>query len=180
MTYLPPQYAWLEQETGPAHLVHAVKLYGIKEAPGALADNPVIIGWAKEVKLASAYMHDVTPWCGLFMAVVFTRAGRAAEVPDNPLWALNWRKVGELAKEPKLGDIGVKYRAGGGGHVCMYVGEDDTHYHVLGGNQGDSVGIVRIEKHQFLTFRRPAYKSAPKNIRRVLLSDEGTVSTKEA
>jgi hypothetical protein len=34
----------------------------------------------------------------------------------------------------------------GGGHVAFAVGEDATHFHVLGGNQGARVSIMRIEK----------------------------------
>jgi hypothetical protein len=34
----------------------------------------------------------------------------------------------------------------GGGHVGLYVGEDATHYHVLGGNQANLVSIMRLAK----------------------------------
>jgi cell wall-associated NlpC family hydrolase len=35
-----------------------------------------------------------------------------------------------------LGDVLV-FRRGGGGHVALYVGEDEEAFHVLGGNQAD-------------------------------------------
>lgn len=43
----------------------------------------------------------------------------------------------------------------GGGHVGFYVGEDLTSYHVLGGNQGDRVSIMRLEKSRCVARRWP-------------------------
>jgi len=37
-------------------------------------------------------------------------------------------------------------KSGWQGHVGFYAGEDATHYHVLGGNQSDSISITRIRK----------------------------------
>ena len=46
---------------------------------------------------------------------------------------------------PRLGCILVFTRAGGG-HVGLYLGEDATHFHILGGNQSNSVSVTRIGK----------------------------------
>ena len=43
----------------------------------------------------------------------------------------------------------------GGGHVGFYVGEDAAAYHILGGNQGDAVTIVRIVKSRYIARRWP-------------------------
>ena len=43
----------------------------------------------------------------------------------------------------------------GGGHVGFYVGEDGTHYHVLGGNQDDAVSIAKIAKSRLVASRWP-------------------------
>ncbi|MFZ2996674.1 MAG: TIGR02594 family protein, partial [Sphingobium sp.] len=43
----------------------------------------------------------------------------------------------------------------GGGHVAFYVGEDASHYHVLGGNQGDCVSIMRLAKSRCIARRWP-------------------------
>ena len=43
----------------------------------------------------------------------------------------------------------------GGGHVGFYVGEDLTSYDVLGGNQGDRVSIMRLEKSRCVARRWP-------------------------
>ncbi len=41
-------------------------------------------------------------------------------------------------------------------HVGFAVGQDDTHFYVLGGNQSDAVTVARIAKSRFLGARWPA------------------------
>lgn len=176
MSALPHAYAWLEKEPGPLMLLEALKLFGTVEVPGAKS-NPTILGWAAELGLGKTYSSDDIPWCGLFVGVVAKRAGKA--IPDTPLWALAWRGFGHAVAAPMLGDVCVKTRAGGG-HVAIYVGEDATHYHLLGGNQSDQVCIRRFSKDIGWTFRRPNYRVQPANVRRVLLAPEGAISSKEA
>jgi len=68
-----------------------------------------------------------------------------------------------------------------GGHVGIYVGEDDKCYHVLGGNQGDAVSIVRIQKVRCIGIRRTKWSVAqPENVRVIKLTSTGVVSTNEA
>src|SRR5262245_4679707 len=125
---LPAQYAWLSKEGGPRMLVEALNLFGTVEMPGN-ADSPVILGCAKEVGLDRVYSHDAIPWCGLFMAVVAKRAGKV--LPKNPLWALNWQTFGTAKPSTgaMLGDV-LTFVREGGGHVAMYVGEDDEAFHL--------------------------------------------------
>lgn len=80
---LPTAYAWLARETGPRVLVEALDLFGTRETPGA-ASNPAILGWAKEVGVAGAYVNDGIAWCGLFVATVVGDAPRAGE-PCPPI-----------------------------------------------------------------------------------------------
>ncbi len=168
---LPAAYAWLAAEAGPRVLVEALALFGTKEVPGA-ASNPAILSWAKEVGVAGAYTNDGIAWCGLYAAVVAQRAG--FEPVANPLWARNWLGFGTKAATPALGDVLVFSRPGGGGHVGFYVGEDATAWHVCGGNQGDTVSIVRIAKDRLLGARRCPWKFAqPANVRPVYLSSGG-------
>lgn len=175
---LPPDYAWLAKEPGPKMLVEALKLYGLHEGVGQ-ADNPVILQWAQKLGL-KAYQHDETAWCGLLMAWVAHLANKP--IPENPLWARNWAKWGVESKRPCLGDVLVFSRLGGGGHVTLYVGEDATHYHCLGGNQSDKVCVTRIEKRRLLPAgARQFYATAkPQNCRPVYLSAVGVVSVNEA
>ena len=173
---LPKAYQWLAQETAPRHLLKAVELFGVTETVGSV-NNPVIMGWAKELGLEKVYTADSIPWCGLYAAIIMLRAQRP--VVDQPLWALNWNKFGVRVTTPMLGDI-LTFSRKGGGHVGLYVGEDTTAYHVLGGNQGDKVSVVRIAKTRLSQARRPQYNSQPENIRKVILASNGALSTNEA
>ena len=59
------------------------------------------------------------------------------------------------------------------GHVGLYIGEDDTAFHVLGGNQDDKVCIKRILKSRLYTVRRPQYNNLPANIKKIFLENSG-------
>lgn len=174
MVELPEQYMWLSKEPGPKMLKEGLSLIGVHETPG-VGNNQVIIDWAKEVGLEKIYKDDSgQPWCGLLAAIVAHRAGKS--VVKDPLWAANWLKFGTPC-EGELGAIAVFSREGGN-HVGLYVGEDSTHYHILGGNQKDSVSIVRISKDRCRGFRAQ-YQNKPANVRKVILSSTGGVSTNE-
>jgi uncharacterized protein (TIGR02594 family) len=176
---IPNKYQWLTQEGAPKMLVEGLKLYGTIETPGA-GNNPTILAWAHEVgdNIADVYKADSIPWCGLYMAVIASRAGK--QIPKSPLWALNWGTFGIHIDTPMLGDTLVFIR-NGGGHVGIYVGEDESAYHVLGGNQSDKVSIARVAKTRLYTSRRPIYSIAqPQNVRRIILTSEGTLSTDES
>jgi uncharacterized protein (TIGR02594 family) len=170
-------YEWLKNETAPRILVQAVKQLGVKEIVGR-THNPVIMGWAKELGLQKIYTEDEIPWCGLFIAYCCHAAG--VQVVERPLWALNWAKYGNRVDEPMLGDI-LTFKRNGGGHVGIYVGEDDRYYHVLGGNQNNSVSVSRIAKSRLHQARRTAWKVAqPASVRKVHLEAKGTITTNEA
>lgn len=170
-------YDWLKNEKSPRILVQAVNQLGVKEFVGK-THNPVILGWAKELGLSNVYTNDEIPWCGLFIAYCAKSAG--LEVVERPLWALNWNKFGNRVSEPMLGDV-LTFKRNGGGHVGIYVGEDVTHFHVLGGNQNNSVSVSRIAKNRLNQARRTAWKVAqPTNVRKVHLEPKGVITTNEA
>jgi uncharacterized protein (TIGR02594 family) len=148
------------------------------EVPGP-GDNETILGWAREIggDVARDYRADAVPWCGLFVAIVAKRAGKA--IPATPLWALSWRTFGTAADVPALGDVLVFTRPGGG-HVALYVGEDDSAYHVIGGNQRDAVGFTRIAKTRLRAARRPDYRQAPESVAPYRLAAAGVLSVQEA
>ncbi|QQQ19847.1 TIGR02594 family protein [Brevundimonas vitis] len=180
MKALPAAYAWLDDIQGlPRLLVEARALFGVTETPGA-ASTPQIMAWAKEIGLGKTYPNDGTAWCGLFAAVVAKRAGW--DVVAGPLWARNWAHFGRKveAADAALGDVLVFSREAGG-HVGFYVGEDATAFHVLGGNQGDKVSIVRIAKSRCIAVRRPKWRVAePAGVRKVQLAASGALSRNEA
>ncbi|WP_380787220.1 TIGR02594 family protein [Sphingomonas sp. R86521] len=140
----------------PAWLRHARTLIGTREAAGA-ANSPTIMGWAKKLGmkvLGMVYNADSVPWCGLFVATCLAQDG----VPAAPIAvrAKAWATWGANLAAAKLapGAVLVFERAGGG-HVGFYVGEDQACYHVLGGNQGDRVSIMRLEKSRCVARRWP-------------------------
>jgi len=172
------QYQWLANENSPKVIAEAVKLYGTKEVVGK-QHSKEILSWAKELSLEKIYTNDEIPWCGLFTAIVIKRAG--FNVVKSPLWARDWLNFGTPQKTAMLGDVLVFTRPGGGGHVGFYVGEDDTCYHVLGGNQSNMVNTTRILKSRCIGIRRCDWKvSQPKNVRVIKLASTGTVSINEA
>lgn len=180
MKPLPAAYAWLDRVQGLSRmLVEARALYGVTETPGP-ASTAEIMRWAAEVGLAKTYPNDGTAWCGLFAALAAKRAGW--DVVDGPLWARNWANFGRKVEpgQAALGDILV-FSRDGGGHVGFCVGEDATAFHVLGGNQGDAVSIVRILKSRCIAIRRPKWKTAqPAGVKAVHLAATGALSTNEA
>ena len=72
----------------------------------------------------------------------------------NPYWARNWLLFGQQTK-PVTGAVLI-FERGSGGHVGFAVGQDDTHFFVLGGNQSDAVTIARIAKSRLLGARWPS------------------------
>lgn len=172
------KYKWLENENSPKILDEAVKLYGTREIVGK-QHSKEILSWAKEVGLEKTYTNDEIPWCGLFVAVIVKRAG--FEIVKNPLWARSWNDFGTKQTQAMLGDVLIFTRPGGGGHVGIYVGEDETCYHVLGGNQSNMVNTTRILKSRCIGIRRCEWRvSQPKNVRVIKLSGDGQISTNES
>lgn len=137
-----PELSWM---------VVATKLIGTKEIPGK-ANNKEILQWAKILELSKQYTEDSIPWCGLYTAYCLAEGG--CEPIKDPLWALNWAKLG-TAVQPAFGAIMV-FKRTGGGHVGFAVGQDDNSYHILGGNQGDAVSVTRVSKSQFVAARWPS------------------------
>ena len=137
---------------GMPWLIEAARLLGLKEGPGA-QNNPVIMDWVRE--LDAPMSSDETPWCGLFVAHCITSALPNDTIPANFLGARQWRRFGTVCA-PQFGAVLVFWRIsrnGAKGHVGFYWAEDDSHYHVLGGNQSDTVSITRVAKDRFLDAR---------------------------
>lgn len=135
-------------------MIEAQSLLGLKEDTSD-GSNPLIIGWAKALKLN--YADDETPWCGLFVAHCIGSQLPTEPRPGNPLGARNWSQFG-VKTDPQLGAVMVFWRKSlnsGLGHVAFYVGEDASAYHVLGGNQSDRVSVTRMPKDRFVGARWP-------------------------
>ena len=96
------------------------------------------------------------PWCGDYVETAIRLGLPNEPVPNNPYWALNWQKWG-VPTEPTYGCV-VSIKRDGGGHVAFLVGQDQTRYFCLGGNQSNKSGVAPIEKRRFTSesFRWPA------------------------
>jgi uncharacterized protein (TIGR02594 family) len=160
--------------------MHTAKgLMGTDEIAGR-RNNSVIIKWAKDFGgfVKSYYTKDSIPWCGLFEAHIF----QANDIPVtfvNPLGARNWMKFG-FPTEPQYGAVMVFSRKGGG-HVGNYVSEDSKYYHILGGNQSDTVNVTKVAKSRFLGARWPkGYDTIHQELSgRIVKKFDGKVSTNE-
>ena len=156
---------------------YARSLIGVREIPGA-RHSPVIMGWIAKLgrKLGIAVKDDETPWCGTFVAHVMQHVG--IEPPPIAVRASSWGLWGKTLKAPRPGCVVVFTRTGGG-HVGFYCGEDDTHIHVLGGNQGNAVSITRIARSRLSAMTWPASVPLPP-AQIVRLSPNGKPSVNEA
>lgn len=159
-------------------LIEAARLRGLKETPGT-ASNPVITDWAAD--LAVPYGGDDVPWCGLFAAHCMRSALPEADLPTNILGARSWLQFGTPVL-PQLGAVMVFWRGaptGWQGHVGFCWAEDDACFHILGGNQSDSVSISRIDRKRLLGSRWPIGIHAP-SIRRTASPGGKLLSVNEA
>lgn len=131
----------------------AYSLMGTQEIPGPKS-NAKIISWAKSIGgwIQSFYKNDDIPWCGLFVGFCVQAAG-LKPLPQM-LSALAWNWYGKRLSEPYYGCILV-FKRNGGGHVGFGIGQDKDTYHILGGNQSNSVNITRIAKSRCVGFRWP-------------------------
>ena len=96
------------------------------------------------------------PWCGDFVETCI-RLGLPSEVvPANPYFARNWAGSEFGAYCPPIyGAVVVFERGPASGHVAFLVGQDDSAFYCLGGNQGDGVTIARIAKTRAIATRWP-------------------------
>lgn len=156
----------------PRWLKTANKLRGVREIPG-LNHNPIILEWLSALK---AWWHnDETPWCGVFVAYCLKESG--LPYPSLYMRAKLWADYGSLLRPDRLspGAILVFDRKGGG-HVGFYIGEDAGFYYVLGGNQSNSVNVMKLGKSRLVASRWP--KNEPVLGRPVQMKG-GVVSTNE-
>lgn len=142
----------------PPWLIAARNHLGTREAAGS-ANSATILGWAKRLSikvLGIVYNADSVPWCGVFVAHCLREAGVDLDSMKVGVRAKAWATWGANLGPSVLapGAILVFDREGGG-HVAFYVGEDATHYHVLGGNQGDRVSVMRLAKGRCVARRWP-------------------------
>lgn len=150
-----------------------------KSLIGIAEDNneDIVLEWARYLDLEKDYTSSSIPWCGLFVAYCLAQAGITPV--DEPLWARNWSKFGTKLSNPEYGCILV-FERGSGGHVGFYMSEDDDYFHVLGGNQSDSVCITKVSKDRILSYNFPTEYLNRRTDKRIRKSFDGKITTNES
>ncbi len=173
--------------TDPAWLTLARRLIGVREISGP-RHSPTIMGWIKALgakALGVNVTDDETAWCGTFVAHCLASSGVALVERDRPerriiaVRAKAWLDWGRILSGPRLGCV-VVFDRQGGGHVGFYLGEDKTHIHVLGGNQGNAVSAMRLAKARVLGMRWPFGVALPPSVPVLLTAAGAPVSGNEA
>ena len=146
-------------DDAPPWITAGKQVYGLHET----RDKAKLAAWLKS---DGKTLGDPTalPWCGDF-AETCIKIGLPGEpfpgaVGANPYWARNWASFG-LQCKPCVGAVLVFERGPTSGHVGFAVGIDPDSFHVLGGNQGDTVSVVRVARSRLLSSRWPATWTGP-------------------
>ena len=144
---------------------------GTRERAGK-AINPTIKSYYEAA--GHPYIKDdAVPWCAAFVGAMLVRAGLKG---TGALTARSYLTWGKPLTKPVPGAVMI-FRRGNSewqGHVAFFVDQDETHYHVLGGNQRDAVNIAKYPKSDLLGIRWPSTFSRS---RTVAASVVGGVST---
>lgn len=163
--------------TTPLWLSVARMAIGLREVAGAQS-NPVVMQWAKDIGAPDWYDNDDKPWCAVFlnrvlMACQLPMAGKGFEL----LRAKSFESWGVPLVLPSFGCVLV-FRRPEGAHVGLYLGEDQSRFCVLGGNQGNAVSVTWIDKARLTAMRWPT--GLPAHEGHVWLTGTSPTSTDEA
>jgi uncharacterized protein (TIGR02594 family) len=134
----------------PAWLLAARAKLGTREIPGRTHNNALISFLNTAARWNGVrWVDDEMAWCGGFVAACLVQAG--VEPVKLAARAKSWATWGWLLRADRLAPGAIMvFGRGGGGHVGFYVGRDATHYHILGGNQGDAVSVTRIARNRLV------------------------------
>src|SRR3989304_4864968 len=137
-------------QSGPAWLVEARKLIGLREVKGH-EHAPEIVQMWKDIR-RGGIKDDETPWCAAFVGAMLERAGVKSSRFESAKSYLNW---GQLLVQPVVGCV-VVFTRQGGGHVGFAVGRDKAgNLLILGGNQADAVSIKAFPVSRVSGYRWP-------------------------
>ena len=136
----------------PRWLATAWAELGQREVDGA-SDNARIRAFFRDVG-QPASLHDEVAWCAAFAGACLERAGHAS---TRSLMARSYLRWGAALDEGRFGAVAVLSRGSDpvAGHVGFLLDETDAHIVLLGGNQGDAVGVAAFPKTRLLGFRWP-------------------------
>lgn len=190
---IPQNLKWLEDiiTSGqcPKMIVEGSLLLGVKEIKGSKS-NGVILKFAEDIGVRNIYTNDDTSWCALAHNAVALRSGKKIfGYKDNYdlLRALAFQKNGIeqnkedweiIAKGKEMFGDTLIFKRPEGGHIGIYIGESNTHFYVMGGNQNNEYSITRISKERLVAVRRPVYKIAqPGSVKKYFLNNIGVPET---
>ena len=134
----------------PLWLYIAVKEIGVAEIAGA-DSNPRINEYLKTVGMSPC---DEIPWCAAFVNWTFKQAFMEG---TNNAMARSYLSWG-IRCNPRIGAVVVFDRPGaapGSGHVAFRLDESAGMVYVIGGNQGNRVGIGRYPANLVLGYYWP-------------------------
>jgi uncharacterized protein (TIGR02594 family) len=133
---------------------------GTRGLPGAKNNNPRVLEYLSCVGSATT---DETAWCSGFVNWVMKKTG--IKGTGNAL-ARSWLPWGARIVWPEYGSVAVfwrEQREGWKGHVGFYTGHSGNNLFILGGNQGNTPGVVSvttIPKARLLGYRWPSSQPA--------------------
>jgi len=132
----------------PLHLDIALNEIGQAEIPGP-GNNPRIAEYLKSVGLPGI---DVIPHCAAFVDWCLVQSGVKGTGSGLARSFLHW---GFKIEEPKLGCVVVLRRGIDPvkGHVGFFLDASRGFIRILGGNQGDRVGINAYSTLRLLDYR---------------------------
>ncbi len=139
---LEPEAPWL---------TFAIGEIGVEEFEGE-KNNPRVLEYFKATEYRP---HFEDNWCSAFVCFCLEKTGHKSTRKAN---ARSYEWFGTRLIKPKRGCIAVFWRGskeGWQGHVGFYMGQNETHVYVLGGNQNDSVKVSSYPKNQLLSYRWP-------------------------
>jgi uncharacterized protein (TIGR02594 family) len=132
---------------------------GTMEHPGA-RNNPKVAAYFRDAGFPGI-KTDSTAWCAGFAGAILHRAGIK---PSGSLMARSYEAWGVRLKEPVLGCIATKKRAGRWqGHVGFVVAANKTKVFLLAGNQRNRVSIASFLRREITEYRWPSSVAIPKN-----------------
>lgn len=137
-------------KVNPVWLIEAFRKINVKEVKGE-DDNPEIVSWWKRI-FRGGIKDDETPWCAAFVGAMLEGVGVRSSRFES---AGSYRTWGVPCPTPLYGAVCVLSRPGGN-HVAFCVGRtDDGKIALLGGNQGDQVSVMVVDKSKIDSWRWP-------------------------
>lgn len=138
----------------PEYVERAMRDVGISEMPGAQQDKRIVKMHSYTTLKAE---DDETPWCASAMCAWLEESGIKS---TRSAAASSYLDYGFPVDQPFLGCIIVTKRGVSESgktlyHVNLYLGENQTHFWGLGGNQKNSVSYGLFDKDSIVSIRVP-------------------------